>query len=157
RPRIVLYLLLQALRSSAGCWPRRHRSSPRHRQTLEAGVVVPRPTVTPVASLAGKSTAPPMRVPAMRSRTTDTSGGGGVLEGTSELLGTVVFGGYPSSPLAIRCAPGGATALRRRPSKQGRRGRGVATMATIVATSGPPHQVRGARSDGRRRNFFFSG
>jgi hypothetical protein len=33
----------------------------------------------------------------------------------------------------------------------------VATMVTIVTTSGPPHQVRGERSGGRREGFFFSG
>jgi hypothetical protein len=32
-----------------------------------------------------------------------------------------------------------------------------APIAMIVATKHPPHQVRGERSGGRRRDFFFSG
>jgi hypothetical protein len=79
---------------------------------LEAGVVVARPTVTPSASLAGKSTSPPMRVPAMRPSAAEAGCGDSAVGAMSELLGNVVFGGYLSSPPAIGCDPGGATALR---------------------------------------------
>jgi hypothetical protein len=75
-------------------------------------MVVPRPRVTPSASLAGKSTSRPMRVAAMRPRTVDASGSGSVLGATSEMLGSGVFGGYPGSPSRIGCDPGGTTALR---------------------------------------------
>src|SRR5262245_65847245 len=84
------------------------------------GMVVARPTVTPVASLTGGSTPPPMRVPAMRPRTADASGGGGMLGARSELLESGVFGGFLGSPLAIECDPGGAPALRRRASERRR-------------------------------------
>jgi hypothetical protein len=83
-------------------------------------MVVARPRVTPVASLARKTTSAPMRVPAMRPRTADAGGGGTVEAATSELLQNVVFGGYLSGPSAIGCDPGGATALRRWVSERGR-------------------------------------
>jgi hypothetical protein len=126
---------------------------------LEAGVVVARPTVTPDARLAEKSAPPPMRVATMRPSVAEAGGAGAVEAPTSEVLKNGVFGGYPGSLPAIGCDPGGAPALRRRPRSADGVDGAVATMATIVATSGPPLQVHGTRrGSGRwRGDLLFSG
>src|SRR5207249_6702525 len=91
---------------------------------LQPGVVVARPTVTPSASLAGKSTSTRMRAAVMRPSAADAGCGDGVVgAATSERIQNVVFGKYLDSPSTIRCAPGGATALRRQASERGLRGR----------------------------------
>lgn len=111
-------------------------------EPLQRWMVVARSTVPPVAGVAGKSTSLPMRVPAMRPSATDAGSGG-----ASELLGTAFSG-------ATQVAPRRSDAILEalRPCADGPAGvdGAVATMATIVATSGPPHQVRGKASGGRR-------
>jgi len=82
-------------------------------EALEAGVVVARPRVAPSASLAGKAPASRMRVSAMRPGPAEAGRGDSVVvAATSEMMNTVDFGEYLGNPSTIRCAPGGATALR---------------------------------------------
>src|SRR5439155_7498268 len=66
---------------------------------LELGVVVARPTVPPVASVAGKSPSLPMRVGAMRPSAADAGCGGGVVgSSTREMLRNGVFGHHLDRP-----------------------------------------------------------
>jgi hypothetical protein len=93
-------------------------------ESVQAGMVVARPAVPPTASLARKSTPPPMRVVPMRPSAATAGGDRVVRAATSKMLRNGVFGGYRGSPPAIRRDPGGATARRWRASGRGRRGRG---------------------------------
>jgi hypothetical protein len=82
-------------------------------EALEARVIVPRPRVAPTSSLAGKATAIPMRVSAMRPESVD-AGCCDTAIGAAALgaAGNVDFGEYLDSPSRVRCDPGGTTARR---------------------------------------------
>jgi hypothetical protein len=75
-------------------------------------MVVARPTVTPVVTLAGKSTPAPVGARTMRPSAPDAGGAGAVGAAMRELLRNGVLGGYLGSPPTIKRAPGGATARR---------------------------------------------
>jgi len=74
-------------------------------------MIVPRPRVTPVASLAGKSTSVLMRV-SVSPNSAGASAADAVVAAMSEMLENDVFGEYLDSPSTVKSDPGGATALR---------------------------------------------